>query len=58
MALISLIGSSGCASVVLHPIDKVDIVSMSKGVPYTPEVNGWFISDYYLKEVVKAKVEK
>ena len=55
---IILIGISGCATIVLHPIDKVDIVAMSKGNSYIPEKDGWFISDYYLKEVVKAKVEK
>lgn len=54
----TLISISGCATIVLHPIDKVDIVSMTKGTPYTPEKDGWFLSDYYLKKVVKAKVEE
>lgn len=50
---------SGCASVVrLHPIDKIDIIQMQKGVPYISEKDGWFLSDYYLKQVVKTKVEK
>ena len=51
---------SGCATnkIILHPIDKVDIIQMTKGVAYAPEKNGWFISDYYLEQVVKAKVEK
>lgn len=58
VALIFLIGVSGCARVILHPIDKVDIVEMVKGTAYTPEKDGWFLSDYYLKKVVQAKVEK
>jgi hypothetical protein len=31
---------------------------MPKAVAYTPEKDGWFISNYYLEQVVKAKVEK
>jgi len=31
---------------------------MPKGIAYSPEKDGWFISDYYLEQVVKAKVEK
>ena len=58
-ALILLTVLSGCAPIIrLHPIDKVDIVSMPKGVSYTPEKDGWFLSTYYLEQVVKAKVEK
>jgi hypothetical protein len=56
--LIISIGISGCASVVLHPIEKSDITKMPKGIAYSPEKDGWFISDYYLEQVVKAKVEK
>jgi hypothetical protein len=57
--LILLIGISGCASaVILHPIEKSDIVAMSKGVAYAPEKDGWFLSDYYLKKVVEVKVQK
>jgi uncharacterized protein YceK len=55
---IILIGINGCASVILHPIEKSDITKMPKAVAYTPEKDGWFISDYYLEQVVKAKVEK
>jgi hypothetical protein len=31
---------------------------MIKGTAYTPEKDGWFLSNYYLEQVVKAKVEK
>ena len=51
---------SGCATgrtVILHPIEKSDIVSMKKGIPYAPEKDGWFLSDYTLSEVENAKVE-
>lgn len=58
--LTALIIISGCAAnrIILHPIDKVDIVKMPKGIPYTPEKDGWFLSDYYLDQVVKAKIDK
>ena len=58
VVLIILIGISGCASIILHPIEKSDIMKMQKNVSYAPEKDGWFISDYYLEQVVKAKVEK
>lgn len=53
---------SGCGylqkQIVLHPIEKSDIVSMEKGIAYTPEKNGWFLSDYTMQEVENAKVEQ
>lgn len=64
--LLLLIGSSvltisGCATfqkgIVFHPIDKHDIQRMKTAAPYAPEVDGWFVSDLYLKEVMEAKVE-
>ena len=30
---------------------------MPKGVAYTPEKNGWFLSDLYMSEVQNAKVQ-
>ena len=57
-----IITSSGCSTfgktIVLHPIEKSDIVSMKKGVSYAPEKDGWFLSDYTLKEVQNARVEQ
>jgi hypothetical protein len=64
LLLVSLIllTLSGCATfqkpVTLYPIDKHDIVSMTKGTAYAPEVNGWFVSDFYLQEVMKARVDE
>ncbi len=46
---------SGCG-VVLHPILKSDIFRMKTGTSYSSEKDGWFISDLYMKEVMKAKV--
>lgn len=61
--ILVLITSSGCASlgrdpVKLYPIEKSDIVSMPKGVAYTPEKDGWFLSDLYMEEVQRAKVDR
>lgn len=55
--LISLTGCARTPKIILHPIDKVDIQIMEKGKPLSPEKNGYFISDEYLKEVLKAKVD-
>ena len=57
LLLLALIGLTSCAKVVLHPISKLDIQQMKKGKAYTPEKDGYFISDYYLNEVIEAKVE-
>lgn len=54
----ALIGLTGCVRpVVLHPIEKSDIAKMERGIPYTPEKNGYFVSDEYLEEVMRARVE-
>lgn len=59
LLLLALIVLSGCAvnEVVLHPISQLDIARMPKGVSYTPDKDGYFLSDFYLSEVVKAKVQ-
>ena len=61
--LLSLVASmtlTGCAGskVILHPIDKVDIVQMKTGIAYAPEKDGYFLSNYYLKKIVGAEVDK
>ena len=58
--LILPLGWIGCAGnrVILHPIEKTDIVRMEKGKAYTPEKDGYFLSDEYVKEVAQVKVEK
>lgn len=60
LLIASIVSISGCAAgrkVVLHPIEKADIQPMNKGEAYTPEKDGYFLSSFYLKEVVDAKVE-
>lgn len=50
---------TGCANkVIIHPIDKVDIVQMKKGISYIPEKDGYFLSNYYFKKIVGAEVDK
>ena len=58
--IILLIIISGCAGnrIILHPIQNTDIVRMEKGKSYTPEKDGYFLSDEYVKEVAQIKVEK
>lgn len=60
LLLVASMTLTGCAGnkVILHPIDKVDIVVMKTGIPYTPEKDGYFLSNYYLKKIVGAEVDK
>jgi len=51
LVLSTLLLASGCARVILRPIDKEDIVSMRKGEAYTSDRDGWFLSDEYVKEI-------
>ena len=58
LSLSLLAGSSGCSSIRLYPIDKQDIVIMKQGQSYTPDRDGYFLSDEYVKEVMEVKVER
>jgi exopolysaccharide biosynthesis protein len=58
VVLIILTTLSGCASVIVHPIEKIDFVIMSKGATYTAEKDGYFLSDYYFQNILKARVKK
>jgi len=52
---------SGCAStrtVILHPIEPTDIYRVEKGQSHTPVKSGYFLSDFWLKEVGDMKVEQ
>jgi hypothetical protein len=42
----------------MHPIVKQDIVIMRKGESYTPDRDGYFLSNLYFNNVLKAKVKK
>jgi len=54
----------GCATCIIHPIEKADIFEIPVGSKITkPSGNemlvkkpGWFLSEYWLKKVAKAKV--
>lgn len=47
---------SGCASVVLHPISGTDIIAVKKGESVIAPKDGFFLSNLYMEQVVKAKV--
>lgn len=48
---------AGCARVVIHPIEQTDIIRMEKGETIEAPKDGYFLSELYIKEVMKAKVE-
>lgn len=52
-----LASCAGGSKVILYPILKSDITRMELGKPYTPEKNGWFLSEEYLRQVVRAEVK-
>jgi hypothetical protein len=54
LLLTSLIG---CKSIIIRPIDKADIAVVTKGVAYTSDRDGYFLSDSYMKEVIQAKID-
>ncbi len=55
----SLLLFQGCGSnkVILYPIDKQDIVVMPTGTSYTPDRDGFFMSKFYVKNVMDAKIK-
>jgi hypothetical protein len=67
LSLLVLVVLTGCSTTVtLYPIDKTDIFSIEKGsiVNYRDgetvlvETDGLFLSEMYLDEVAKARIEK
>ena len=55
---VSLVLLTGCRIIVLHPIEKLDIQRVKAGKEFVPEVDGYFFSDKYVKEVMDAKVRE
>jgi hypothetical protein len=52
------LGSIACINrVVLHPISQQDIIEVNKGETLIAPKDGYFLSDLYLKEVAKAKID-
>ena len=55
---VSFLPLIGCANkVILHPIDKQDIFVMPKDKAYTPDRDGFFVSKFFMKEVMEAKID-
>lgn len=52
----SMTSLTGCRSVVLHPIEAEHIQGLDAGQQFTAPRDGYFLSDDYLKKVLKAKV--
>ncbi len=59
ISLVLLVVSTGCGNpkVVLHPIQTIDIVRLQKGQKFVSPLDGYFISDFYLKAVMEAKIQ-
>jgi len=56
VSMLLLIGLSGCVrGVVLHPITNQDFAVIQKGE--ASPVDGYVMSEFYLKEVLEAKLE-
>lgn len=64
LVLLSLLTIStvlaGCQSkpVVLHPIQQTDIEILKAGDNFNAPKDGAFLSNFYIEEVMKAKIEK
>ncbi len=52
--------------IILRPIDKLDILSIPagsliytepNGLPLVIQKDGWFVSDFYISEVMRARTE-
>ena len=55
--LLMLLTSCGINNVTLYPIEREDIMPMNEGVAYTPDRNGFFLSDDYIMRVMDAKID-
>ena len=54
-----LITQVECAKrTVLHPIENDDFVFLSEGQDFKAPKQGAFLSDFYIAEIMKAKVER
>lgn len=59
LIILLLIFLGGCASpkITLHIIQDTDIHRMKAGQPYSSPKDGYFLSDFFVKEVMGASVE-
>jgi len=59
VCLVLIILLLGCQKpVVLHPISTLDIQRLEKGDKFVAPKDGYFLSDEYLEEVAKVRVEE
>lgn len=58
LGLLMMLTACSANKVVLHPIEKSDIVSVLKDETFTAPKDGWFLSDFYVEKVMKAKVSE
>ena len=57
LALTILTMLSGCSYTRLHAITGEDLIPLEKGETVTAPKRGFFVSDYYLTSIVRAKNE-
>jgi hypothetical protein len=57
-ALTVSIGCRGNNQVVIHPIEQTDIVVLQAGDTFVAPKNGAYLSEKYILEVMKAKIDK
>ena len=58
LMLITLLALCGCVKpVVLYVIDQEDIMTVKKGETIEAPKDGFFLSTFYVQEVMGAKVE-
>ncbi len=52
-----LFASCGSNKVIIHPIDKEDFYRISTGTSFTTDRDGYFVSDFSMKEILDAKID-
>lgn len=64
-SLLALTGITGCASasrdVVLHPIEREEFFKIPSGTQIGMEKtdrDGYFLSEFYMKEIARAKLDE
>jgi uncharacterized protein YcfL len=58
LLLLSLVLTGCVSNVVIYPITTQDIIILKKGQQISAPSDGYFLSEFYLKEVVDAKLKK
>lgn len=58
LALTSLAACSRERAIVMHPISGEDIVLVDSGAVLRAPKSGAFVSDYYIEQVMKVRVDR